>query len=209
MFSPIWRSRGALFLTLIWHISQRGEEGSISNQCSHRLSEVGVGISKCHSSSLYCSVWHLCYMELCNEETPLFKALNRPIQMCKSVKTEFQSPWSWCLTAPDLTNHIANSTQPPALVIICAEPGVLVWANPKLVKLRSFGSYSEFRHQLEAVQLSFPEHQLGGGPEYIEGRSEVWHPHGSQDGMNMAGIPARRVRGWCGEQQGLKLANIS
>lgn len=80
---------------------------------------------------------------------------------------------SWCLTAPDLTNHVANSTQPRVLVIICAEPGVLVWATPKLVKLRSHGSYSEFRHQLEAVQLSFPEHQLGGGPEYIKGRSEA------------------------------------
>lgn len=173
MFSPIWRSRGALFLTLIWHIPQRGEEGSISNQCSHRLSEVGVGVSKCLSSSLTAlrgifATWssatrrHLCL----KPSTDRFRCANLLRLSSKAHK-------SWCLTAPDLTNHIANSTQPRALVIICAEPGVLVWANPKLVKLRSLGSYSEFRHQLEAVQLSFPEHQLGGGPEYIEGRSEV------------------------------------
>lgn len=47
---------------------------------------------------------------------------------------------SWCLAPPDLTHHTANSTQASALVIICAEPGVLVWANPKLEKLRSLGS---------------------------------------------------------------------
>lgn len=69
-----------------------GVEGGLSSLCSPCHSGVGVDVLKCCSFLLCCSVWHLCHMELCNEETPLFKGLKRPIQMCEPVKTEFQSP---------------------------------------------------------------------------------------------------------------------